>query len=232
MMRKGEWNRFWRMSLLPVVKQAQRVTAEHWRICLKPLLRGQSLEAAEILELGCGTAKNSFTIFQEYGCRSITLVDYNAHALRIARQRRPEAPVSLVQADVTRLSLRKKFDLVHSSGLVEHFYGDERKKVIARHAEHAKPGGIVMLWAPRPSFLFKFLGAFNRVLLGIREKPFTDGELVGLCKAVGLRVLRIRHKSMHTEVGVLAQRCEPKFAPQMPNGEQVCALSSQATERS
>ena len=225
MMRKGEWDRFWRLSLLPVVKQAQRVTAEHWRICMKPLLSGYSFQGRDVLELGCGSAKNSFTIFREYACSSVTLVDYNEHALRIARRTGPRAGVHLVQAHVVTVCLRRNFDLVHSSGLVEHFYGDDRRKVIGKHVEHARPGGLVMIWVPRRSLLCKLLETFNSLLMSIKEQPFTDQELTGLCRAVGLNVLRLRHKSLGMEVGVLAQKCEGSFAPEKRNGETGCAGS-------
>ncbi len=61
--------------------------------------------------------------------------------------------------------------------------------------------------------------------LGIREKPFRDDELTALCRAVGLKVLGVRHKSLGIEVGLSARKCEGPFAPNRGNREGSCASS-------
>ena len=50
-----------------------------------------------------------------------------------------------------------QYDLVYSVGLIEHFDKEGTKNIVKKHFDAVKPGGIVIITAPTPTYLYKLI---------------------------------------------------------------------------
>lgn len=187
---------------------------------IRELLEGVSLKRGDILELGCGTGLTSLNIAREFGCASVTLLDFSRKALERARreievvekQGRLEFKVETVQADALHPPFwnKKKFDLVHSTGLAEHFFGEERRKIIHTHAHLTQKNGWVMILVPKKGTVVSSLfGVFNKVR-GFQEEYFSEGELTNLIRKSGLRPIKKSYLLGNGSLGILAVKKDNK----------------------
>lgn len=147
-----------------------------------------------IAEVGCGTGTTSLT-FGLLGT-SVTLVDFNQRilekALDIYKFYDCEAELILSDCMDTPVdALRGKFDLVISSGLAEHFVGEDRKKCIRYHRLLLKEGAFAYIGVPNKLSPFyqwtkefmKLTGMWNLEI----EVPFTKQELKDIAEKVGFK---------------------------------------------
>jgi len=137
--------------------------------------------------------------------QSVALLDFSERALARANLKRFHCPVTKIQGDLLEFSPKLQYDFVHSTGLVEHFAGAQRQKVIQIHAACVKQGGLVMIWIPVYSPAFAVIGVFNR-LIGIEELPFEEQELRSLCLQSGLEIIRQGHSAWGALYGILARK--------------------------
>lgn len=109
-----------------------------------------------IAELGGANSCFYELIQQEVQPRSYHIVDNNHFGLQQFRRRFPDSDnVYLYEQDVMNLDLEQQFDLVFSVGLIEHFDVAGTQKVIEAHFQLAKPGGIVLMTFPTPTWLYR-----------------------------------------------------------------------------
>lgn len=124
-------------------------------------------EGLTILEIGGGQGEYLLYLAQHFG--------YKAHSLdysEIGNQQTLETfstaglPVVLYERDLfADNSDIPKFDIVFSLGLIEHF--DEPEKVIAKHLELLKPGGILLLGVPNFAGVYQL--ALKRLAPSVAE---------------------------------------------------------------
>jgi len=169
------------------------------------LLRSFSLANQSILELGSGTGANSAYLAQRHGAQSVTLLDFSEGALERVAIKRFLCPVTKIQGDLLEFTPKQQYDFVHSTGLIEHFVGAQRQKVVGVHAACVRRGGLVMIWVPVHSPAFAVIGTLNR-LIGIEEIPLTEKELRSLCLQNGLEIIRENHSALGAMYGVLARK--------------------------
>ncbi|MDO8577306.1 MAG: class I SAM-dependent methyltransferase [Candidatus Wildermuthbacteria bacterium] len=169
------------------------------------LIKPLSLDNSDILELGSGTGNNSLYLAKHNVIASVTLVDFSESALRRAHEKDFPCKLTKLQQDLFGFSPQKQYGFVHSTGLIEHFMGQERLAVVQKHAQCAKQGGYVMIWVPIKSPAFFLIGQFNK-LMGIEEIPLTRQELKTLCAESGLNVIKENSSVFGALYGVLAQK--------------------------
>lgn len=108
-----------------------------------------NLTGLNTIEVGCGTGSLSLLFSQV--AKSVTLLDYTENSLKLAKvlfQTRCISNCSFVQDDLFDLHHDKKYDLVISSGLLEHFKGKELLTCLNAHKHLAKKNGSVVIIAP------------------------------------------------------------------------------------
>ena len=108
-----------------------------------------NLSGLNTIEVGCGTGSLSLLFSQV--AKSVTLLDYSENSLRLAKelfQMRGISNCSFAQDDLFDLHHDKKYDLVISSGLLEHFKGKELLTCLNAHKYLAKKNGYVVIIAP------------------------------------------------------------------------------------
>ena len=107
------------------------------------------LSELNTIEVGCGTGSLSLLFSQV--AKSVTLLDYTENSLKLAKEvfeTRGISNCSFVQDDLFDLHHNKKYDLVVSSGLLEHFKGEELLTCLNAHKYLAKRNGYVIIIAP------------------------------------------------------------------------------------
>ena len=110
------------------------------RYIMEHLLDGLDLAGKRVLELGSGTGRLSYLLL-EAGAASVTLVDNSRKALELSTQLFADVDedrVLIVDSDVFAFAPDAPFDVVFSSGLIEHFDGDARQRIIDVHLRHSR----------------------------------------------------------------------------------------------
>jgi cyclopropane fatty-acyl-phospholipid synthase-like methyltransferase len=169
------------------------------------LLHRVNLNKPTVLELGSGTGNNSLYIAQKYQADAVSLVDFSEAGLAKVEKEKFPCAVEAIQEDLLAWEPSHKYDFVHSTGLIEHFQGEQRLAVIQKHANAAREGGYVMIWVPVKSFAFMFIGRFNKYM-GIQEIAFTEQELRLLCEKSGLHIVNEGNSALGALFGVIAQK--------------------------
>lgn len=170
--KKENWDRFWG------AEASQRYTQISWskvRIMktLEPFLR----EGMEVLDAGCGSGFFS-SFFLRKGCRVWSL-DYSDVSLNIARKNTEEKCATYLKADLFDSNwttpYQKKFDLIFTDGLFEHFPHEDQKRLMGYFHAVKKPEGMIATFVPNQWSWWPI--ARPLVMPGIRETPFTPQRL-------------------------------------------------------
>lgn len=164
-------------------------------------------ESPSILELGSGSARNSLFMAGEVGAGKVTLVDSNQRALDISKDIMSDVDfeVNFVKDDVLDLDLDESFDIVHSAGLVEHFFGEDRKQIFRQHSEYCKDNGYVIIFTPFKKTSYKLfkktLQLFDKWIYD--ERPFSEEELQKICGECSFEVIEKEKPLLLHQIGVL-----------------------------
>ncbi|MFQ5944887.1 MAG: class I SAM-dependent methyltransferase [Anaerolineae bacterium] len=219
-MSAADWARNWkRTSALPGAWQAKGLWRRWFRRTVNSFVDGIDLAGQRLIDLGAGTGDTGLHLIEDQGMAHATLVEFSPVAAAHIRRRTQGAPVTLIQADLFTLELPDRFELVHSSMLVEHFFGLQRVDVFRRHAHLATESGHVLIFLPRRWLPGELLRRYNS-LLGITERFFTEEEVRGICRQAGLEILSLRRIFLGMGMGLLARRASlsPPAAAQRPRG--------------
>lgn len=148
------------------------------------------------IELGSGRGDLSALLAKEGA--SVTLLDSSERALTQARHRfdRLGLAADFQQGDLFRpINNMGQFDVAISSGVIEHFDGEQRSCAIQAHAAVVKRGGLVIISVPNahcmPYRVWKRWLEFRGCWPYGFEKPFTRRELIRRAHAVGLKRVEV-----------------------------------------
>ncbi len=124
----------------------------HWKAYLHFMKRIVLNGKIDILELGSGTGINTFKMCDYFDVRSVALVDSNSLALKMSEKMFKPLKIekTFIEEDVTHFRSEKKFDLVHSHGLIEHFPATVMHELIKKHLDLARSDGYVIIFVPTP----------------------------------------------------------------------------------
>ncbi|MBU3934467.1 class I SAM-dependent methyltransferase [Patescibacteria group bacterium] len=169
-------------------------------------------EGGKILELGSGSGRTSFWISDILPVSEIVLVDSNEKILEKSKRffSNKNIPVRFIKKDIRHLDLKEKFNLIHNSGVLEHFLPKEQGEIIKVHKKHIVKNGWVISYVPTPDLSYRFWRSIQE-LLGVwrfpDEKPLVFSELSKLFQKEGFKILGSNKvwKWYLTEVGILAK---------------------------
>jgi cyclopropane fatty-acyl-phospholipid synthase-like methyltransferase len=195
----GVWDKYWdsteKSSIFSFgLKIHHRMVSDVYKSFLDPL----KLKSPDIIELGSGCGELSAGMVKRYG-GTATLVDNSAEALRSANAvfKSFGVKASLVKKDLFKFNPKKKYDVVHSEGLIEHFLGDEQKKIVDAHKKCAKKGGYVLISVPRPAWYYrlakKSMEKIGKWPFGF-ENAMTKNTLRSAMERSGLKVIRLEER--------------------------------------
>jgi glycosyltransferase involved in cell wall biosynthesis/trans-aconitate methyltransferase len=174
-----DWDSYYRRpaAFAPITR---RITARKLLALVDRFAAGATLQ--HIVELGGGNSAFVRRFCERHPDAHFTAVDNNALGLRLlARQYAGHPRLTTVQQDVLAPAAARDADLVFSAGLIEHFDPAGTGRAIAAHFEQARPGGLVIITYPTPTWLYRAVrGAAER--LGVwafpDERPLRDEEVV------------------------------------------------------
>jgi 2-polyprenyl-3-methyl-5-hydroxy-6-metoxy-1,4-benzoquinol methylase len=179
------WNSAWKK--LPPVERYEGPVYEHHPVLSRFLSNAGGLDA---IEIGCGTGNYMVYINKEFGYR-VDGVDYsdNMDYVRTNLLCNGIQDSELFNVDFLNFLPAKKYDLVLSGGVAEHF--DDHESVVRKHAEWAKPGGLVVIIVPNLTHIHKWLcGLFAPETLRVHRFPLMRSHTMRqTLEKAGLHVL-------------------------------------------
>jgi SAM-dependent methyltransferase len=161
-----------------------------WRF-YERLLGDYDFRGKRVIEMGCGTGINTI-LMAKRGAR-VTFLDFTRDSLEIVKRNMERECVDgeLVLGDILDSDFVNEFDIVHSEGVIEHFTGPARQRVVDMHARAARRGGSVLIIVPHMGSLMYRLGKFaaekSRAWIHGREHPYTCNELGRRMERAGLK---------------------------------------------
>ena len=181
------WEENWRKDYRPRKLQLYR-DFDFETICILRDLAGP--KGARVLEVGAGGSRvlpylKKWFGFQVFGC------DFSSSGCHLLRANLAIQKVegSVVCEDLFRSSLQSEtFDLVFSSGLIEHF--DDTRAVIAEHLRLVKPGGRLALIVPNLQGLEGEIVKRLAPRLWSIHRVLGPDDLAGFLKSLGLEHVR------------------------------------------
>jgi cyclopropane fatty-acyl-phospholipid synthase-like methyltransferase len=186
---KNYWNSTW--ENLPPVERYEGPTFEHHSVLSRflPLTQG-----GDAVEIGCATGNYMVYVNKEFGYR-IDGIDYsdNLDYVRANLSYNGVRNSELFHADFFNFAPPMKYDLVLSVGFAEHF--DNHELVVRKHAEWAKPGGLVVIIVPNLTHVHRLLcGRFAPEVLAVHRFPLMRSAVMRqTLEKAGLRVLHCEY---------------------------------------
>jgi 2-polyprenyl-3-methyl-5-hydroxy-6-metoxy-1,4-benzoquinol methylase len=101
------------------------------------------------LDLGCG--RGELSVHLARAGHEVTAVDYSESAVQLARAASEHAvaaglpPIDLHCADVNKVELSGRYDVVVASDLIEHMVPEELDRLYSRIASHLSPDGLFVV---------------------------------------------------------------------------------------
>ena len=148
-MNRTDWNRYY-AAPLPTAFPARAIIRKN----LLRLIRAAGLEKGfSVAEFGGGGSCFCEAVKKEFRPESYTV--YDSCPAGLSRFLRKHPADSAVLMDLLKDSPEKKYDLVFSAGMIEHFMPEETEELVRKHFEAANPGGFVILLFPTPTLLYR-----------------------------------------------------------------------------
>ncbi len=186
-------------------------TTRHLLRCLR-LYEGD-LREARLLELGGGNSCFFDAVVRAVRPAGYEVLDSNGTGLELFRERTREDPrVRVHEGDVLTLSSwESPVDVCFSVGLIEHFDEPGTRAAIETHFRCTRPGGLVILFFPTPTALYR---AARGVVEALGAWPFPDERPLGFDEVLRTAAPhgRIRYRGINWGAfftqGMLAVRVE------------------------
>ena len=206
-----DWTRYYEKPFI-TAHVTRRITAH--RIAKMVLDAGGFPERyGRIIELGGGNSSFCDTFKDRLYVQFYTVVDSNPRGTLLFWMKHPDSfNYPIVCADILTLDTAsiEPADLVFSVGLVEHFSEEQTKIAIRRHFELAKPGGLVQITFPVPTFSYRLIRRAAEKLGLWRfpdERPIQLEDAVALCAEHGeILAKRLNRAILLTQGIVLARK--------------------------
>ncbi|HPJ72418.1 MAG TPA: class I SAM-dependent methyltransferase, partial [bacterium] len=146
-----------------------------------------SFRGRSVLELGCGTGRLSYLALRN-GAERAVLMDSSPRAVAIAESLfRGVSNVEIRRADFTTLRPEKRFDIVFSSGVVEHFPDGEIEAIVDLHGRWSR-GSVVIVVPAGPHYNnVRMKRAAARRRFGW-QRPLTRARMKKLFAGAGIAV--------------------------------------------
>jgi len=135
------------------------------------LAKKYGIKKVDVLEIGCGTGAFGLLIKKLGIAKNIFLLDFSLPALKTAQKifRRFGEEGHFILADAKSLPFKNEsFNLVFSTGLIEHFDRENQAQVVL---EHARVSSRVLLQFPKNSFAY-WLQRIFVTILNVGSWPF------------------------------------------------------------
>jgi cyclopropane fatty-acyl-phospholipid synthase-like methyltransferase len=144
-----------------------------------------------LAEFGGGNSCFHNAILQNCDIKSYTIYDNNDIGIEKFKKKYGLDGISKAKkCDLLNSEIleKNKYDIVISIGLIEHFDKKGTNLVVKKHFDAVKSGGIVIITAPTPTFLYNIIRK-SAEILGIwkfyDERPLESKEMKDCVKEFG-----------------------------------------------
>lgn len=193
--RATDWDQYYDRPA-PTAHLTRRYTA-YW---LQTMMRRHVAAPSQlsVIEFGGGNSCFFKGLVAALPIARYEIVDLNAKSLGLFEQQAEDVPT--VRTAAHRADLLKEApmlepaDIVFSVGLIEHFSPEGTREVVRRHFSCVKPGGIVIITAPTPTWLYRVVrGAAEAIGVWAfpDERPLQPSEIIGAGEGLG----SVRHSA-------------------------------------
>lgn len=173
-----DWDMYYRSPLLQA-QLARRITLKLLTSILSRYVDNDEIES--ICELGGANSCLYESLKNTYPNAQYTIVDNNRYGIELTRERFASHKGLSVQCqDILDSFHPPQADLVISLGLIEHFDQEETKRAIEEHFKAVKPGGLVLITYPTPTWLYcvvRGLSEFLGLWIFHDERPLLFPEV-------------------------------------------------------
>ena len=199
-----DWTRYYERPFV-IAHLTRRITG---RILAKMLTKAGFPAGGSIIELGGGNSAFCDTLMRRLKVSHYTVVDSNPRGTVLFRAKHPGPETEALCADILTLDSAsfEPADLVFSVGLVEHFSEERTRIAIRRHFELAKPGGLVLITFPVPTFTYRLIRRAAEAL-GIwrfpDERPIQLEDAIRLCAEHGEVIAKRLNRAILLTQGIV-----------------------------
>lgn len=150
---KTDWDAYYERPAAPATFTRKITT----RLLITLMRRFGATEPQAICELGGANSCFYDAMRNTFNSADYVVIDNNTFGLRLMEQRWPGDPrLSARNEDVLTISTTdRRADIVFSVGLIEHFQPVDTAKVIEKHFAFVRPGGLVLITFPTPTWLYR-----------------------------------------------------------------------------
>jgi hypothetical protein len=184
-----DWDRYYDRPLA-TAKLTRRYSG-HW---LRTAIRQHAARPSDIsvIEFGGGNSCFFRTLVDSLPISRYEIADLNEKSLQLfERQGREVLSVSTASHRVNLLTDTPSLvlaDVVFSVGLIEHFTSEGTRDVVRRHFACVKDGGVVIITAPTPTWLYRMTRAAAEQI-GVwqfpDERPLLPEEILRAGEGLG-----------------------------------------------
>jgi len=122
-------------------QQVNTLITKKWRRLREDKLVYEYLkDKRKILDIGCGDG----SFMQWFPPGRIMGIDTNESSVKLCR----EKGLNVIMMDALKIDLEEKFDAVHCSHIIEHFYPYQLHQFLKRIDEMLVPGGLLIIRTP------------------------------------------------------------------------------------
>ena len=203
-----DWTRYYEKPFI-TAHVTRHITAR--RIAKMVLDAGGLPDSHRIIELGGGNSSFCNAFMRRLHTLRYTVVDSNPRGVELFREKHSGPEIKAVCADILTLDTVsfEPAGLVFSVGLVEHFPEEQTKIVIRRHFELAKPGALILITFPAPTFSYRLIRRAAEKL-GIwrfpDERPIQLKDAVRLCAEHGEIIAKRLNRAILLTQGIVLAR--------------------------
>jgi hypothetical protein len=182
MQRATDWDKYYDRPLA-TAKLTRQYTGHWLRTAIGNNVTDKS--SIEVIEFGGGNSCFFRGLVEALPISRYEVADLNQKSLQLFEQQAREVPAVRTAAHrvnlLTEAPSIPSADVVFSVGLVEHFDPEGTRQVIRNHFACVKDGGIVIITAPTPTWLYRATrGAAEQI--GVwqfpDERPLSPQEIV------------------------------------------------------
>lgn len=118
----------------------------------------QLMEIRDVIELGGGNSCFAEALCRQRKLWSYDIIDNNELAVALFQKKKLDclSHNGIIMDLTEEFEPSKKYDLVYSIGLIEHFKPKEREQVIRAHFSLCREGGGVLISFPTPTLKYRF----------------------------------------------------------------------------
>jgi hypothetical protein len=184
-----DWDKYYDRPFA-AAKLTRRYTSHWLKTAIGTQLAGRT--GIEVIEFGGGNSCFFRGLVDSLPIGRYEVADLNAKSLDLFVQQAREVPS--VGTSAHRVNLLTESpqvppaDVVFSVGLIEHFDPEGTREVVRRHFSCVKDGGIVIITAPTPTWLYRITRAAAEQIGMWKfpdERPLSPQELLATGEGLG-----------------------------------------------